>query len=102
TFIGGFAINTTLVANNCIVPQGQKERRTSIRSALPPMTELSAEVAGAREEYVVMVRITLYSEDRKLQQILSSALGRDFQIMIERTEDRIHMMLAAGECDVVL
>jgi len=66
------------------------------------MTELSAEVAGAREEYVVMVRITLYSEDRKLQQILSSALGRDFQIMIERTEDRIHMMLAAGECDVVL
>ena len=49
-----------------------------------------------------MVRIALYSEDRKLQQLLSSALGKEFQITIERTEEGIGSMLANGSCDVVL
>ena len=49
-----------------------------------------------------MVRIGLYSEDRKLQQVLSSALGKDFQIIMERTEDGINSMLASGACDVTL
>lgn len=49
-----------------------------------------------------MVRIGLYSEDRKLQQILSSALGKEFLIAFESTEDGITSMLAAGSCDVVL
>lgn len=49
-----------------------------------------------------MIRIVLYSEDRKLQQILSSALGKEFQIAIERSEDAINSMLADGSCDVAL
>ncbi len=50
----------------------------------------------------MMVRIGLYSEDRKLQQILSSALGREFKVIFESTEDGINAMLADGACDVVL
>jgi DNA-binding NtrC family response regulator len=49
-----------------------------------------------------MVRIGLYSEDRKLQQILSSALGKEFQILLESTEDGINRMLAVGSCDVII
>jgi DNA-binding NtrC family response regulator len=49
-----------------------------------------------------MVRIGLYSEDRKLQQILSSALGKEFQVLFESTEDGINRMLAVGGCDVMI
>src|SRR5258708_18163878 len=49
-----------------------------------------------------MVRIGLYSEDSKLQQILSSALGKEFQILLESTEDGINRMLAVGGCDVMI
>lgn len=49
-----------------------------------------------------MVRIALFSEDRKLQQLLSSALGKEFQITIERTEEGISSMLVNGSCEVVL
>jgi hypothetical protein len=30
----------------------------------------------------MMIRIALFSEDRKLQQLLSSALGKEFQIVL--------------------
>jgi len=30
-----------------------------------------------------MIRIGLYSEDRTLQPILSSALGREFEVLLE-------------------
>jgi DNA-binding NtrC family response regulator len=49
-----------------------------------------------------MIRIALYSEDRMLQPVLSSALGKEFQIFLESNEDGITRMLAAGECDVVI
>lgn len=49
-----------------------------------------------------MVRIGLYSEDRKLQQVLTSALGKEFQVALEHEEGNIHAMIAAGDCDVVL
>ena len=49
-----------------------------------------------------MVRIGLYSEDSKLQQILSSALGKEFQVLLESTEDGINGMLAAATCDVTV
>jgi DNA-binding NtrC family response regulator len=49
-----------------------------------------------------MVGIGLFSEDSKLQQILSSALGKEFQILLESTEDGINRMLAAGGCDVMV
>jgi DNA-binding NtrC family response regulator len=49
-----------------------------------------------------MIRICLFSEDRSLQSILSSALGKDFQIHLEAEESGVNLTLASGECDVVL
>lgn len=49
-----------------------------------------------------MVRIGLYSEDRKLLPVLSSALGHEFQVEWERSEDAATRKLTAGEWDVVI
>jgi DNA-binding NtrC family response regulator len=49
-----------------------------------------------------MIRVCLFSEDRTLQPILSSALGKDFQVRIEAELTDVNRILAAGECDVVL
>ncbi|MEI9980346.1 MAG: sigma-54 dependent transcriptional regulator [Edaphobacter sp.] len=49
-----------------------------------------------------MLRIGLYSEDAKLQQILSSVLGKDFQVLLESTEHGLNRLLAAGGCDVLV
>jgi len=49
-----------------------------------------------------MIRIGLYSEDVKLQQILSSALGKEFQVLFESTEDGINRLLADAGCDVTI
>ena len=49
-----------------------------------------------------MIRICLFSEDRSLQSILSSALGKDYQIHLEAEESGVNVRLASGECDVVL
>jgi DNA-binding NtrC family response regulator len=49
-----------------------------------------------------MIRIGLFSEDRKLQPLLSSALGRDFQVLLKSDEEGINNMLDADGCDVVI
>jgi len=49
-----------------------------------------------------MIRIGLYSDDPKLQQILSSVLGKEFRIILETTEEGINRMLADAGCDVVI
>jgi DNA-binding NtrC family response regulator len=49
-----------------------------------------------------MIRIALFSDDRKLQQLLSSALGKEFQITLEPEEEAIQRSFAAGACDVVM
>lgn len=49
-----------------------------------------------------MIRIGLYSEDRKLQPLLSSALGKEFQVLLESDEGAIHRLLDADACDVVI
>ena len=49
-----------------------------------------------------MIRIGLYSDDPKLQQILSSVLGKEFQVFLETTEEGIDSMVADGRCDVVI
>jgi len=56
----------------------------------------------ARERPSPMTRICLFSEDRALQTLLCSALGRDFDIFLISNEGQIPQALAAGECDVVL
>lgn len=48
------------------------------------------------------IRIGLFSEDRTLQPILSSALGRDFQIFLQTTESGVNQLLSAGDCDVMI
>jgi DNA-binding NtrC family response regulator len=37
-----------------------------------------------------------------LQPILSSALGRDFQILLETNEDGVNHLISAGDCDVMI
>src|SRR5580692_7895151 len=49
-----------------------------------------------------MIRIGLYSDDPKLQQILSSVLGKEFQVLLETTEEGINRMVAGAGCDVVI
>jgi DNA-binding NtrC family response regulator len=49
-----------------------------------------------------MIRIGLYSDDPKLEQILSSVLGKEFRIILEATEEGINRLLADAGCDVVI
>ncbi len=49
-----------------------------------------------------MIRIGLLSEDRTLQSVLSSALGKEFDVLLASTEDRNNRTLSAGGCDVAL
>lgn len=49
-----------------------------------------------------MIRIALFSEDRKLQQLLSSALGQEFQVILEEDEEGVLRSYSAGACDVVV
>jgi len=49
-----------------------------------------------------MIRIGVYSENRGLQSVLSSALGKEFEVVLKPNEDRIDQMLSAGECDMVV
>lgn len=46
--------------------------------------------------------IGLYSEDRTLQPVLSSALGKEFQIRLASDEVAINRLLAAGGCDLLI
>jgi DNA-binding NtrC family response regulator len=49
-----------------------------------------------------MIRVGLYSDDQKLQSILSSALGNGFKVLVESDEAGIKHMLRTGGCDVVI
>src|SRR4051812_17392141 len=49
-----------------------------------------------------MIRIGLYSEDRSLQPLLSSALGKEFQILLETDEVNIDRLVESGECDALI
>jgi DNA-binding NtrC family response regulator len=49
-----------------------------------------------------MIRIGLYSEDRTLQPILSSALGREFDVLLESDREEIDHMASTGDCDVII
>jgi DNA-binding NtrC family response regulator len=49
-----------------------------------------------------MIKIGLYSEDRTIHPLLSSALGKEFQIALESDQEGMDARVAAGECDVVI
>jgi DNA-binding NtrC family response regulator len=49
-----------------------------------------------------MIKVGLYSEDRTLQTLLSSALGKEFAVLQEPDEDGMNLLRAAGDCDVMI
>jgi DNA-binding NtrC family response regulator len=49
-----------------------------------------------------MICIALHSDDRTLQPLLASALGKEFQVLWEPSEDKIMHLLSSGGCDVVV
>lgn len=49
-----------------------------------------------------MTRIALYSEDRKLQPLLSSALGKEFQVLLASDESTLEELLSNDGCDVAV
>jgi DNA-binding NtrC family response regulator len=49
-----------------------------------------------------MIKVGLYSEDRTLRTLLSSALGKDFDLHQETDEDGMNLLRAAGDCDVMI
>jgi DNA-binding NtrC family response regulator len=49
-----------------------------------------------------MIKVGLYSEDRTIHPLLSSALGKEFQISLESDQEGMNTRVAAGECDVVI
>jgi DNA-binding NtrC family response regulator len=49
-----------------------------------------------------MVRIALHTEDRSLLPLLSSALGKDFQIVRAADRDEINRLVSIAACDVIM
>jgi len=49
-----------------------------------------------------MITIGLFSEDRTLQALLASALGKDFRIESKSDEGGMNTLVATGDCDVLL
>jgi DNA-binding NtrC family response regulator len=54
------------------------------------------------EETQLTIRIGLYTEDRSLQPLLASALGKEFQILASPDEAGITRILDADECVVAI
>ena len=49
-----------------------------------------------------MMKIGLYSEDRALHPLLSSALGKAFQLLLESDENGMNSLVSARGCDVMI
>ena len=49
-----------------------------------------------------MTRIGLFSEDRTLHQLLSSALGKEFEVQLEPDEMKMDTQVVADRCDVMI
>ena len=47
-----------------------------------------------------MIKVGLYSEDHSLSLFLSSALGKDFQVVLESDWDEMSRLVSGGECEV--
>ena len=49
-----------------------------------------------------MIKIGLYSEDRTLHPLLSSALGKEFQVLLESDQEGMSSLVSDGNCDVMI
>jgi DNA-binding NtrC family response regulator len=55
-----------------------------------------------QEGLSAVIRIGLYSEDRTLHRLLSSALGKEFQLQQDTSESAITDLTVGGHCDVLI
>ena len=49
-----------------------------------------------------MIRVGLYSGDRTLQPLLSSALEKDFEILLAADAEEISRLASSAECEVMI
>jgi DNA-binding NtrC family response regulator len=49
-----------------------------------------------------MIKVGLYSEDHSLSLFLSSALGKDFQVVLESDWEEMSRLVSGGECEVLI
>jgi DNA-binding NtrC family response regulator len=49
-----------------------------------------------------MIKIGLYSEDRTLYPLLSSALGKEFQLLLESEQEGMSSLVSSRACDVMI
>jgi len=49
-----------------------------------------------------MTKIGLFSEDRTLHSLLSSALGKDYEVLLEPDGEAMDCVVSAGDCDVMI
>jgi DNA-binding NtrC family response regulator len=49
-----------------------------------------------------MIKVGMYSEDRTLHTLLASALGKEFEVILEQDEDGMNVLRAADDCDVMI
>jgi len=49
-----------------------------------------------------VIKIGLYSEDRTLHPLLSSALGQEFQVLLQSEQEGMNDLVSAGGCDVMV
>lgn len=49
-----------------------------------------------------MIKVGLYTEDRTLHALLSSALGKEFQVLLESSADAVNGHVSAGKCDLLI
>ena len=49
-----------------------------------------------------MIKLALYSEDRTLRPLLSSALGKEFLVLQGADSEEVERLVLARECDVTI
>jgi len=59
----------------------------------PPRSGIAAQIGKGRPS---MIKIGLYSEDRTLHPLLSSALGKEFQVLLQSDQQGMNDLVSAG------
>jgi DNA-binding NtrC family response regulator len=49
-----------------------------------------------------LIQVGLYTEDRTLHALLSSALSKEFHVLLESSADAVNGHVSSGECDVLI
>ncbi|HEV2484239.1 MAG TPA: sigma-54 dependent transcriptional regulator [Terracidiphilus sp.] len=62
----------------------------------------TAQSYTARGSHTHMIKIGLYSEDRTLRPLLSSALGKEFQVLQGSDAEAMNNLVSTKECDVMI